>query len=181
MLNKYKFNTSVGVSSSGKDIDFFDFKKGVSIYLKIMLNYLQLISIIQNIDLRWPFYAKTYFDVYKNMGGVSTQTVSLECILNDLDYNMESLYVETIFSISLPFLTFFFALIFIILVQMLNNHKKQHILRRLIVVLIVSSIFLQPNIINMLYKNMVCKKIDSEYFLSSKMTIKCYSDDRTNW
>lgn len=179
MIKLFKSKTSIDVSSNIGEESSFDIKKGLSIYLKILLNYLQLISIVENLELKWPFYAKSYLNVYTNMGSVSTQTVSLECILNDLEYNVESLYVETIFSILLPFITFFIALSSLIVLHFLTRRAKQT--TRFIVIVIVASIFLQPTIVKMLYKNMICKKIDSDYFLSANLQIECESDDRNKW
>lgn len=156
----------------------FDIKKGVSIYLKIILNYIQSISIIQSLELKWPFYVKSYMNVYNNAGSVSTQVISLDCMVNDYDLNIEMIYASTVFSIILPFFCFFISFFALTTVYFLTK-KSQKI--RFIVIVIVGSIFLQPTIIKILFENLICKKINGISYLSSNLKIECDSDSHINW
>ena len=164
--------------SNNKEDDMFDMKKGVSIYLKIMLNYIQSISIIQSLELKWPYYVKSYMNVYSNAGSVSTQVISLDCMVNDYNINVETIYAETVFSIILPFFCFFISFVALSTVYLIRK-KSQKI--RFIVIVIVGSIFLQPTILKILFKNLVCKKINEISYLSANLKIKCDSDSHVNW
>ena len=76
-------------SEAGKlkqDSVTFSPQKGVSVYLKILLNYLQMISIIESLQLKWPIYVQNYLNVYANIGGVSTEVLSLDCFLQDITF-----------------------------------------------------------------------------------------------
>ena len=130
-------------------------------------------------ELKWPFYAQTYFNIYTNMGSVSTRSISLECVLNDIESKVNSLYVETIFALSIPFLTFLLAFLILIVLSDLLYKKKQT--ARYIVVVIVSSIFLQTTIIRMLYNNLFCEEIDGSFYLSLNLEIECQSEERNKW
>ena len=158
--------------------DMFDMKKGVSIYLKIMLNYIQSISIIQSLELKWPFYVKSYMNVYSNAGSVSTQVISLDCMVNDYNIDVETIYAETVFSITLPFLCFFISFFALATVYLIKK-KSQKI--RFIVIVIVGSIFLQPMILKILFKNLVCKQINEISYLAGNLKIKCDSSEHINW
>jgi hypothetical protein len=177
MIKKFNLSKSFGKVSETNEHSFFDLKKGISIYLKILMNYLQSISIVQSLELKWPFYAKAYLYAYSNMGNVSTKTVSLGCILNDLGYNIDAIYVETIFTISIPFITFLVAVFLLMVINFVTKRTKR--MTRMIVILIVSSIFLQPSIIRILYQNIVCKKIDEKNLLADNLNINC--DDQNKW
>ena len=64
-----------------------ELRKGMSIYMKILLNYLQMLTIVQSFDLKWPFYVKNYLNFFASVGGgISPQVISVDCLLND--YNI---------------------------------------------------------------------------------------------
>jgi hypothetical protein len=156
----------------------FDAKKGVSIYMKIMLNYIQSIAIIQSLELKWPFYVESYLNTYSTAGSVSTQTISLDCMINDYQIDIQAIYLETLFSSFLPFFCFFCSGIALASVYFVKK-KSQKI--RFIVIVIVGSIFLQPMIIKILFKNLVCKKINNKSYLVQNLKIDCDSDSHLNW
>lgn len=54
--------------------------KFLSVCFKILLNYMQLISIIGSFDLKWPFSARQFFQVQGGMGTFSTQFFSIDCL-----------------------------------------------------------------------------------------------------
>ena len=177
-LTSYASMKVVKDATNDRGDDMFDMKKGVSIYLKIMLNYIQSISIIQSLELKWPYYVKSYMNVYSNAGSVSTQVISLDCMVNDYNIHVETIYAETVFSIILPFLCFLISFIALCIVHVITK-KSQKI--RFIVIVIVGSIFLQPMIIKILFKNLVCKQINETSFLISNLKIQCDSDSHINW
>lgn len=54
-------------------------KKMVSSGFKILINYIQMISILSTFDLKWPYYAKDYLLGQSFLGMISTQIFNLEC------------------------------------------------------------------------------------------------------
>ncbi len=59
----------------------FNLDKYLSIYMKIYMNYIHMISIISGMDFRWPYYIESYFSVQNNVGSVSSQVISIECMI----------------------------------------------------------------------------------------------------
>ena len=155
-----------------------DTKKEMSVYLKILLNYLQMISIIRSLELKWPFYVGNYLNIYANFGGVSTQILSFDCLLQDNNIETESIYIQTILAVSLPFAIFLISIL-ALLILYLKNKKTQK--TRFIVVVIVVSIFLQPSIIKTLFENLTCKEIEDSSFLQIDMIIDCNSESKKLW
>ena len=51
-----------------------------SAYLKIFLNYLQLLSLIGNLDLKWTKSMSQIFDIGKIMTGSFLQVISFDCL-----------------------------------------------------------------------------------------------------
>jgi hypothetical protein len=56
-------------------------EKSVAINMKIFLNYLQMIGIISQFDLKWPYKVKEVVIVQSNFSALSTQIFSFDCIL----------------------------------------------------------------------------------------------------
>ena len=180
-INIEKENSKNVNEVNNEDSDIFDIKKGVTIYLKILLNYLQLISIIHSFDLKWPFYVKEYLNIYSSAGNLSDQAISFECLLFDYEISIKPVYFQTCFTILIPFTTYLLAFILLFLKLVLFHKKRRELNTKFVVIVIVSSIFLQPNIIKVLYKNLICKKIDDDYLLTHNYSINCNSDSHSKW
>ena len=166
--------------NNANEFDFFDVKKATSIYLKILLNYIQSISIIMNLGMKLPFYAKEYFKVYSLFGNVSAQSISFDCFLQDYKIEIPSIYFETFFVISLPYVIIFFSG-FILLAIFYFFKKNKPKLYKFVVIIIVSSILLQPTIIKMIYKNMVCRKLNLNLLLTASLELNCDSNSHKEW
>ena len=150
----------------------------MSIYLNIFMSYLQMISIIQSLELKWPFYVRNYLNVYSNMGGISTQVLSFDCLLHYHGIETKAIYIQTLFTLILPNVIFFFSFVFLSFIY-LKQKKTQRI--RFIVILVVVSIFLQPTIITILFDSLSCEKIESFHFLKANRLIDCNSDAHKQW
>ena len=159
----------------------FDAKKGISVYLKIFLNYIQMISIIESLELKWPFYVRNYLTIYSNIGGVSTQLISFECLLQDYDINSESIYVQTLLILMLPFVVFLVALVILAGIVLIKKGDKKRQQIRFIAILIIVCIFLQPSIIKSLFDNLTCQNIDGKNYLKANMMIDCNDDSQLKW
>jgi hypothetical protein len=52
-----------------------------SSYLKILLNYFQLVSILRKIDLKWDDNLLRFFMVQQIFSGSGMQVISIECLI----------------------------------------------------------------------------------------------------
>lgn len=156
----------------------FDTKKGLSVYLKVLLNYLQMISIIQSLELKWPFYVRNFLNVYSNIGGVSNQILSVDCLLQHYNIQTESIYIQTVLTLIIPFAIFCVSMIILWVIYM-KNKKPQTI--RFIVIVIVVSIFLQPSIIKSLFDNITWEEIDGVSYLKADLLIDCDTNSQKEW
>lgn len=137
-----------------------------------------MIAIIQSLNLHWPFYVKTYIEAYSNMGNLSTQIMSFDCLLNDYEINVKIIYAKTLVSTLLPFVIFMVCLLALMIVQ-LKSKKSQK--TRIVVIIIIVSIFLQPGIIKVLFENLNCREIDKESLLEKYLDIGCNADGQKQW
>jgi hypothetical protein len=162
-----------------KVVDRFDMKKGLSIYQKIFLNYIQLIAIINGLDLKWPNYLKDFYNVSSNVSGGSGQLLSLDCVLYDYGFQGETIYPKTILTIIFPFAIIFVAFGIILLLFLLK--KKRNQMNRYFCSIIITSVFFQPSIIQKLYENLSCKTMGNSKYVSSVLTLECYTESYNLW
>lgn len=156
----------------------FNIKKGGSIYLKILMNYLQIIAIIQSIDLRWPYYAKDFLKVNSQVASVTNEVLSFDCIIYDYQIKQDPIHIKALIGVMLPVIIFF-AISNIFLLNYFKSGKSQK--NRIIMSLVVMCIFLQPSILKQLFDNLNCKQIGTENFLSKQMNLRCDDDSHKRW
>ena len=56
-------------------------EKSQPINMKIMMNYLQMIGIIAQFDLKWPYSIKEVVEIQSNVSSYSAQIFSFDCVL----------------------------------------------------------------------------------------------------
>ena len=153
-------------------------KQSLSVYFKILLNYIQMISIIQTLDLQWPLSVQNYFNIYSNIGGASIHILSLDCLLQNYHIETEPIYIQTMFILSIPFIIFFGAIIIFAIISWIKKYvQKAHIVNTFIII----SVFFQPSIIKLLFDNIDCEEIEDIEYLESNMKIECYSNYHIKW
>lgn len=157
----------------------FNIKKGASIYLKILMNYLQIIAIIQSIDLRWPYYAKDFLKANSQITNFTNELLSFDCIIYDYDIQQQPIHIKALIGVMLPIIMFFAILNIFLLNYFFQNRKSQK--NRIIMSLVVICIFLQPSILKQLFDNLNCKQIGTENFLSKQMNLKCNEESHQRW
>ena len=148
-----------------------------STYLKILLNYFQMLSILQSFDLKWPLFIEKYFNFSTEVSGISL-IITNDCLLEDFNINRTPLFVETFFVINLPILIFFVASLFLLVLYIISKRSQ---MVRFVVIVIIVSIFLQPSIIKIIFDNLACKTIEEKSYLTANMTISCETNSYNYW
>jgi len=75
------------MSNIEKDTQVTEFLS--SAYLKIFLNYLQLITLISNLELNWTGFLTQIFDCGKVMTGSFLQIISFDCLFKGKFINFQ--------------------------------------------------------------------------------------------
>ena len=68
---------------TGKRRSSFHPEKNVrfSIYMKLIMNFFQISSLISDIDLKWPDYAGVFIIFQSAFGSTLSQLLSLDCVV----------------------------------------------------------------------------------------------------
>ena len=153
--------------------------KSLSIYLKIWINYSQMISIIYNLNLKWPYYVGNYLNVNGNLGSISTQILSLDCLISDYKLNIRAIYLKAVTNITVYVIFVSVAGIFFFFRKFVLRKKNQ--LYKYIILIIALSIMIQPNSIKETSDIFSCQPILERSYLIQQMSVECYTNSHMDW
>ena len=142
-----------------------------SIYLKILVNYLQLVALTIGFELDWPKLVRKMFNVQRSAASGSEQFISFDCFLSEY---FNPFYAKvTIFTL-IPFICFLFSLIFWSIKY--YRKKTENLKEKFLGTIIVQFFFFYPTLIRMNFLAFYCTELDNnDYYLNSYMNVKCWS------
>jgi hypothetical protein len=163
-------------------------KKLHSIYIKIFMNYLQLVLLTTQFKLEWPEFVQDMFFVQKSAATVTDQAFSFDCYLEgnssgestgDQDAFKRVFYNKLLMTAFLPPLLGLVSLgvwggVYLV-------KRQEGVFRKEMVATIVILFFLvHPSIVRMNFDVFSCREIDSgEYWLVSNLDIRCWDSLHT--
>ncbi|CDW87056.1 UNKNOWN [Stylonychia lemnae] len=160
-------------------------KNVTSIYLKIMMNHLQLIVLCSSFSFDWPRMLIDFYTEIKPVAQATTQIFSFDCFIdkrggdqNDVSDQVEFFrifYQKMIILAVTPLLLGFCSWIF-----WLTYHKIKHIKEKyqgkIISTLIILLFLVHPNIVHYMFNNFKCSSIDGESRLLYDLEVTCWGE-----
>lgn len=141
-----------------------------SIYLKILVSYSQLISIIIQFQLDWPELVLGLFNIQNKVSFSIDQFISVDCIISDL-YN--PFYAKVLAFAIIPFLFFIISLIFWLCRYKI--WKSLNVKEKLIGTIIVQFFFFYPTLLKLNFQALYCTELDyNDQYLTVYMNLKCW-------
>lgn len=142
--------------------------------VRILLNYLQIISILKFIKFEWPIYLKQYFSVFAYIA-YANQIFSFDCVFEDFDIKVQRFYVQSFIFHVFPFiLCLVCGIVFIIF------RFKDKMIKITVAILVVFTFFL-PSTISQQLEGIKCKEINGNYYLLSNLNYKCFTREHMEW
>jgi hypothetical protein len=148
-----------------------------SIYLKIFANYLQLVTLVNQLSLEWPSFVLSFFEAQSFAGSVDQHVLSFDCYFAGEDPQGDSYkevyYDRLILFTVLPLIISSVVLAFWLSVYYFKRRKS--ILRKELVATAVVLFFLiHPSLIKEYFAFFSCRRLDgSDLWLTSNLDIKC--------
>lgn len=170
----------------------------LSIFFRIFLNYLQIVSLAQDFDLTWPDVIQNMFAIQYNLGNISQYMFSFDCFVKsnyqeikfrlliyfnnifvDTASQMPTIYLRALLTGLTPILAFVIIIIFWLIYKLWT---RKSIKNDLITTLLISTYFIQPTIISMMAKIMSCKEVDpGEYYITTFLYFQCYTHEHDQY
>lgn len=153
--------------------------KSISIYIKILINYSQMVGVIKDLQLKWPYYVFSFFNVIMNFGFISTGIVNIDCFVSDLQINTPIIYNKVLFTLAFYVLFLIGGIAFFSFRSFVLIKNKQF--NRFVMFFLILSIMIQPNSIKEGTDLFVCQKVNDKSYLVKQMSEECYTQDHIYW
>ncbi|CAG9321985.1 unnamed protein product [Blepharisma stoltei] len=149
-----------------------------SVYIKIFINYIQLIALTTTFSLSWPSYVKHLFSVQNNASFISDQIFSFDCLLyynedlkgDESDIFYQKLFVMAILPIFIPFIAAI-CWSFILLLKKNCALLVDHIVTTSIIV----SFLVHPSLIKYYFSSFDCTELDyGKDWLVDDLNLRCW-------
>ena len=138
-------------------------KNVTSIYLKILMNHLQLILMTASFNLQWPDKVQSLFGAVKPAADVSTQIFSFDCFLSAKvsasDSILKTFFVKLMLLSVLPFLLALCCFTFWILYSFCKRSARGY-RGEMISSLVILLFLVHPSIVQYMFSNFTCQQID---------------------
>lgn len=142
------------------------------------MNYSQIISIIGNLNINWPYEVKQYLNTFSFFGDFTGQLLSFDCFFYEIGLYYNSIYIRSITSVLLPILSCS-AIAFYYVIKIIIWKKEKS--RKIIVALIVVHVIFQPNVLTRLLENFNYVEIYNRKYLFSETDIEWDSHEFRTW
>jgi len=146
-----------------------------SIYFKIFINYLQLLSATAVFDFKWPSYVLQLLKLQESAGNVSEQVFSFDCFLTESSADQGKVtYLRVVVVSTLPVLILLCSFLLWSVVSW-ARHSSMYIKNHLINSVVVLFFLVHPSIVKVMFDVFNCKELDAGLsWLSSNLTIRCW-------
>ncbi|OMJ89221.1 hypothetical protein SteCoe_8700 [Stentor coeruleus] len=166
----------VGVTATSIN-DAFKNESVVSIYFKIFMNYLQLVTLTITVDLNWPSLVQWMFYYQSKVSGSLDQITSIDCFLPK---NTQSYYVKLMFLNLSPIICVLFTFIFWLIWKKVRN--SQNLKEKIFGSLVVQLFIFHPNLLKYNFSIFNCLELSpGQYYLLSDLSIKCWESNHLSY
>lgn len=167
--------------------------------IKILLNYIQTISVLNNLSLNWSNVLTKIFSVQNNIAGFIFKLINLDCFLKRninflflifiyfyliqvTNYQTPYVFIQTLILTIFPFLIVNIFFLYTILKSFFDKKiSLSNILNKSSVLLSISIYSLHSNILNSLFELIDCTELEDKLYLRVYMTIKCDDESYKTW
>ncbi|CAG9318584.1 unnamed protein product [Blepharisma stoltei] len=152
-------------------------KSHVSIYIKIFLNYIQMVILASTFKLKWPDEVVEVFKIQLQSDYVHQQMYSFQCLFQS-NSSQSLVYFRTLIIVALipvfmVILSLFFWLVFKCIKKSKSTFWDDFISTCIILLFLI-----HPNIVKTMFASMNCTEInDGEYWLETDLDIRCWDHD----
>jgi predicted outer membrane repeat protein len=149
----------------------------IAVYLKIFMNYLQMVVVSAALNLNWPTFAKTFLSGQQMAGGVAEQLFSVDCLLNGQSISSGSLFFTKVkLYAGLPLVLFVLGVLTWLLVAAFT--KVEHLLKKLVATAVIVIFILHPSVTKVMFSLFSCMSLgDSKSYLVNDLTITCWDSE----
>jgi hypothetical protein len=154
-----------------------------SIYIKIFTNYIQLVFLTTQLNLKWPSYVIQFFGIQQGIATASDSIFSLDCYLSTQDPSQlnNSYYNKLLMHAILPFIIFTISPLVWLGICMYKE-VYGYMKREMLLTMIVIFFLVYPNIVQNVFSHFSCTYYDQlGFFLDANLSVECWGTKHTNY
>ncbi|CAG9321997.1 unnamed protein product [Blepharisma stoltei] len=149
-----------------------------SVYIKIFINYVQLITLTTTFSLSWPSYVKHLFSIQNNASFISDQIFSFDCLLyynEDLKGKSTPIFYQKLFVMAvLPIFIPFIAGICWSLISICKK-KCALLMNHIVTTSIIVAFLVHPSLIKYYFSSFDCTELDyGKDWLVDDLNLRCW-------
>ena len=154
-------------------------KAEYSIQIKIMTNYIQLVTLVIGFKLKWPHEVEDAFTAQNSVGGTSDQFFSLDCLIGDGISQEDTYYRKMIMMLLIP-LPMIAASVIFWGVVVLKTRKWEQMREECAATIVIIFFLILPNLVNSMFSMFSCQEIETgEFWLTADLSIRCWNGKHT--
>ena len=145
------------------------------VFLKILINMLQIMSFVKGLNLAWSSTINGLFLAHSKVSDLSEQIFSFECLLSTKFSPSDLFYLKLLLVFVLPFMA---NLLFVSFAFFSRIIKRNKIFDFSVCSFCITSFLLQPIILQKSFLIFSCKEIEvGKYFITSSLINECYTEE----
>jgi len=147
-----------------------------SIYIKILLNYLQLVMLTSSFNLNWPTYMLHLVEAQQTVGNVSDQVFSIDCFFenNSPEDQATAVRSKIVILSFLPMLMCLFGALFW-LPYALITRRWSKLSNELVTTSVVFFFLIHPSLVKFMFAFLDCRELNvGEYWINAYLNIRCW-------
>ncbi|CAG9324291.1 unnamed protein product [Blepharisma stoltei] len=152
-------------------------KSQTSIFIKIFLNYFQMIILVSTFKLNWSSEVLSLFNIQNNADYVYQQIYSCQCLFGTNE-NSNLVYFKIIIMVALiPAIMIVLNLFFWIIIKLIKTSYKSF-WDDFVSTCIILLFLVHPSVVRKMFASMNCTEINpGEYWLEDNLDIRCWDYD----
>jgi len=146
-----------------------------SIYIKILMNYLQIVILAASFNLAWPEQVLQLFSAQESAGSFTEQAFSVDCFLAPSDSANADIVVFRKL-IVMAVLPVFLAAVSCVIWVCIQCYKRYDNFPRdsLIATMVILLFLAHPTLTKYLFNIFTCMDIDGKMYLLQQLDVKCW-------
>jgi hypothetical protein len=151
----------------------------LAIYLKILLNYAQMVIIAASMNLKWPSYVTSFLTAQLMVGNAAEQLFSMDCLIQKF-YTEKLFYSKLIITSILPLATLILCVLSWLLISLL--HKTPLFKEKLINSLVMIIFLLHTTITKTEFSMFACQELKpGELWLLHDLQQHCWDHNHLRY
>ena len=152
----------------------------IPVFLKIGMDYVQIISTVSLLNIRWPQNFSSVLTTSGSAGNLNSIMFPFECVLVRLPINSDVFYLKLFMGSIFAWFNFLFSALVWLVYMKIKGKTMFYFKKEIIITIIVVGFTLQPSIVNMYFTAINCIDIEGIFYVKKQLTLKCWEGEHLN-